>query len=71
VGFTPTSRLRLKAGQSGKSGSFTPFADDLTGRIQPGSDDIVGETFIGEKDDLGPDHIAIRRRIFSGHGFQR
>jgi hypothetical protein len=60
AGFTPASRLRLKARQSGQSESLAPLADDLTGRVQSGSDDVVGQAFIGEKNDFGPDHITIR-----------
>ena len=60
AGFTPASRLRVKARQSGKSESLAPLADDLARRVQPGSDDIVGEAFIGEENDFGTDHITIR-----------
>jgi len=60
AGFTPASRLRLKARQSGQSESLTPLADDLTGRVEPGGDDIVAQSLIGEENDFGPDHIAIR-----------
>jgi hypothetical protein len=60
AGLTPASRLRLKAGQSGKSESLTPLADNLTRRIQPGRDHVIGESFIREEDDFGADHITIR-----------
>ena len=60
AGLTPSSRLRLKARQSGNGESLTPFADNLTRRIQPRSDHVIGQSFICEKDDFGADHITIR-----------
>jgi hypothetical protein len=60
TGFTPTSRLCLKARQSGNGESLTPLADYLTGRIKSGGDHVIGESFIGEQDDFGADHITIR-----------
>jgi hypothetical protein len=47
AGFTPASRLRLKARESSQSESLTPLADDLPGRVQPSGDDIVGQALIG------------------------
>ena len=52
--------MLLKAAQSGKDESLTPFADNLTRRIQPGRDHVIGEAFISEEDDFGADHITIR-----------
>ena len=59
AGFTPAPRLRLQAGESRKSKSLAPLADDLARRIELGGDDVVGKTFIGKKNDLGADHVAI------------
>jgi len=41
-GFTPASRLRLQARQSGKGKSLAPLADDLARRIEPSRDEVVG-----------------------------
>ena len=60
AGFTPASGLRLQAGQSGKSKSLAPLADDLARRIESGGDEVVGQALIGKEDDLGADHITIR-----------
>lgn len=60
AGFTPASRLRLKAWHAGKSESLAPLTDDLTRRIQTSRDDFVGQSLICQKDDLGAYHITIR-----------
>ena len=44
--MTPASRLLLKARQSDNGKSLTPFADNLTRRIQPGRDHVIGDAFI-------------------------
>jgi hypothetical protein len=60
AGFTPASRLFLKAGDAFFKEAVAPLADDLARRIEPGRDDIVAEPLGGEQDDFRADNVSIR-----------
>ena len=60
AGFTPASRLFLKARYAFFKEAMAPLADDLARRIETGGDDVVAEPFGGEQDDLRADNVSIR-----------
>src|SRR5688572_2640671 len=60
AGFTPASRLFLKARQSVFEDTVAPFADDLARHIEAGGDEIVAEPVGGQQDDLRADDVSIR-----------
>jgi hypothetical protein len=44
----------------------SPLADDLPGKVQPLGDDFVLQAIRREEDELGTDHLEVRRRIPAG-----
>ena len=60
AGRAPAARPLLQAAQALLKESFTPLADNLTGRIEPRRDLVVAQSLSGVERDLGSDDIAIR-----------
>ena len=60
AGWAPAARFLLESGEAVLKETVTPFADDLSWRVQARADFIVTETGGREEHDLGADDISIR-----------
>src|SRR4026209_1936700 len=70
AGRPPAPRLFEQPCKTLLEEALAPPADDLAWSIEPGSDLIVAGSLSGVEDDLGPDHISIRRRIPARHDLE-
>jgi len=60
---SPAARLFFEPGQALKVETSTPLADDLARRIEPCRDRVIGHSVTRQQYNLGPDNIAIARRV--------
>src|SRR5215210_8379834 len=70
AGWPPAARLFEQPCKALLEEAFAPLADDLPWSVEPGSDLIVAGALCGVEDDLGPDHVPIRRRVPASHALK-
>src|SRR6478736_10279889 len=60
---SPAARVFFEPGQALKMKTATPFADDLTRRVEPCRDRVIGHSFTRQQHDLGANHIPVAGRV--------
>jgi hypothetical protein len=60
---SPAARVFFEPGQALKMKTATPFAEDLTRRVEPCRDRVIGHSFTRQQHDLGANHIPVAGRV--------
>jgi hypothetical protein len=60
AGRTPAALPFFETLQALLEEALSPFADDLSGRVEPGCDLIIAPPFRGVEYDSSPDDVSIR-----------
>lgn len=68
--WSPPPRPIPQAGEAFSGEALAPLTDDLPRQVKASADLLVFQTGGGEEHHLGPDDLAIRRRIRSCQGMQ-